>query len=534
MKDLKTRVMEEYISENMPDARLYDYRDAESDMSFYDIEELSRVSGDWFPLSCHLSPEGRAIYGGRSGVVHTYVQGDTGSGKTTRVCVQELRALAATADKPSFVVTDPHGEIAETLYDHLKNNGYEIRIVNCDEPGRSDTYNPLYRIAKEVYEREAISESHYADIHRIVGILIPIEDTKDPIWERGARSYTEGLMLDKLEDIRDRLMKPEKFTIYNIIQNHHWVKNKIGEMGYSVSLMNIPHFSKKGHSNRAVQKMLSTVIGAEKTRDSYFSVAEVNYERIGSSGFFALSSSSTVNVQTVFDKPTAIFIQSAVSDAADMLVSLLVNDIYTSIVESGKKQFGKQARRKIHCFLDEFANCNIAEDGKSFIKMLTTSRKFGMYWHMMLQCDAQIESKFDANVSRIIRANCSEIFIASNDISTCTRFSEGCGKRTTESLASLTADDDRPISLETVPLITAESLNLLPMGSMYVRSPRRSLMKTYFEAWYNCDEITPVRKLDSIYPVNRSKPESTVFYPDEADKAAESKVKWIRSTTGKS
>ena len=167
--------------------------------------------------------------------------------------------------------------------------------------------------------------------------------------------------------------------------------------------------------------------------------------------------------------------------------------------------------RKIHCFLDEFANCNIAE-GKEYIKMLTTSRKFGMYWHMILQCDAQLDCKFDLNIGRIIRANCTEIFMGSHDYETEERFAKSCGKKTIESLESVVTQ--QILYLETVDLLTAESLNLIEEGNAYIKSNRHPLLLSYFEAFYNCKEFEAVSNIEDVYPHNDFDFHTTAFFPD--------------------
>ena len=182
--------------------------------------------------------------------------------------------------------------------------------------------------------------------------------------------------------------------------------------------------------------MMSVTNNAEKTKASYFGVVENHYDAFGQPSMYQLSSSSTIDVVDFIERPTAIIIQSGNTRVGDDLISLMVNDIYTTVVRMGKLSATKMLKRKIHCFLDEFANSNIA-DGADFIKMLTTSRKFGMYWHMLLQCDAQLETKFNPTTARIIRANCTELFMGSQDYDTIVRFARSCGQKTVESLESV-------------------------------------------------------------------------------------------------
>jgi len=48
--------------------------------------------------------------------IHTLVVGTTSSGKTTRFVVPTIQLMSMTAAKPSFVVTDPKGELYDKCY----------------------------------------------------------------------------------------------------------------------------------------------------------------------------------------------------------------------------------------------------------------------------------------------------------------------------------------------------------------------------------------------------------------------------------
>lgn len=510
MSTLRDKVIGEYISKNYPDARIMNHNDEDCDLVFYSAEQLQNVDEDWFPLCCYKDPvDGHAIYGGRKKVIHTYTEGETGAGKTTRFVMQSILALSSMKVKPSFVIVDIHGEIIENLYNHLKQNGYKIRILNCDEPKRSDTYNPFAELAQECLKKRTISDSAINRIRKIAEIIQPVESDKDPIWDQGARSYTNGCILDKFEDLINGDIPTECLSIYNVIQNHFWLREK---MTLNTDLFKIPHYRKKGSKTLSAQKMVAVTNNAERTRASYYGVIENHYDDFGQPSMYSLSSSSTIDISDFVDEPTVIVIQSGSTKIGDDLISLLMNEIYTYVVNKGKEYKTKKLPRNIHCFLDEFANCNIA-DGPEYIKMLTTSRKFGMYWHMILQCDAQLDRKFDANIGRIIRANSTEIFMGSHDYETEVRFAKSCGQKTIESLSSeLVRQDPR---LEVVDLITPEQLNLTEEGYVYIKSNRHPLMKSYIEAFYKCDEFVPVDDISTVYPYNTFDYQQTAFYPDD-------------------
>ncbi len=512
MSDLRDQIIREHIDNNYPNGRIVSFDDADSGLRFHTVDELQEMDEDWFPLSCFLDKEsGKVVYGGRSNVVHTYTEGETGAGKTTRFVMQAIRALSSMKVKPSFVLVDIHGEIIENLYTHFKENGYKIHILNCDDPDRSDTYNPFAEVAERCLKNGVLDSDTINEIRRIAEIMQPVEDTVDPIWDMGARAYTNGCILDKFEDLIAGNFPLDCMTIYNIIQHHHWLRSSFQTFD-SQALFKIPHYKHKGEKALSVQKLISVTNNAERTRNSYFGVVENHYDSFGQPSLYKLSSSNDIDISDFIDEPTVIVIQSGSTKIGDDLISLLMNEIYTTAVKVGKANASKKLPRKIHCFLDEFANSNIA-DGPAFVKMLTTSRKFGMYWHMILQCDAQLDRKFDANIGRIIRANCTEIFMGSHDYETQVRFAKSCGSKTIESLASVVSQQTP--SLDVVDLMTVERLNLTEEGVVYIRSGRQPLLKGYFEAFYRCKEFVPVENIDEIYPTNNFDYTSTWFTPKD-------------------
>lgn len=519
-----------YIDENYPNAKIVNYLDDDSDLVYYSDEGLPLIDGDWFPLCCYRDKKGKLVYGGREKIVHTYTEGETGAGKTTRFVMQSIRALSSTKGKPSFVIVDIHGEIIENLYSHLKEMGYDIKILNCDNAARSDTYNPFGEIARDCLEKRSVTTDAQNNIRRISEIIQPLEDCNDPIWYQGAMSYTNGCILDKFEDLISGDIPMSCMTLYNIIQNHYWLRNELTGNYGSGSLFNIEQYKRKQIGCLSTQKMMSVTDNADKTRASYFGVVENHYDTFGQPTLYTLSSNSTINIRDFINKPTVIVIQSGNTKIGDDLVALMMNDIYTMVVRMGKASPTKLLPRKIHCFLDEFANCNIA-DGPEYIKMLTTSRKFGMYWHMILQCDAQLDRKFDSNIGRIIRANSTEIFMGSQDYETEVRFAKSCGQKTVESLESKITQQTP--SLVVVDLMTPEKLDLTEEGCIYVKTNRHHLLKSYFEAFYNCPEFKRADSMDEIYPHNTFDYTKTCFYPNDIPPAVTSEeydvLKYIMS-----
>jgi len=512
MANLREQMMQNYMEEHFPNAKIVDYTDKESKLTFYTAEQLQEVDEDWFPLCCYRDQEtGNLLYGGRKRIVHTYTEGETGAGKTTRYVMQAVRALSSMKRKPSFLLVDIHGEIIENLYSHLRENGYDIKILNCDNADRSDCYNPLQEAVRTCIDAKQITLEAASSLRKIAEVAQPIDSTGDRIWDLGARSCFNGYLLDKVEDALAGDIPVECVNLYNVVSNHFWLRERITSSG-GRNILNIPHYARKGRTALSVQKMIGVTNNAEKTRDSYYGVLENHLDSFGQEAVYKLSSISTIDIRSFIERPTVIVVQSGATPIGEDLIAFLVNDIYSAVVREGKKSKTKQLPRNLHCFLDEFANCNIAE-GPEFIKMLTTSRKFGMYWHLILQCDAQLDRKFDENIAKIIRANCTELFMGAHDYGTKARFAESCGQKVIEDLDSrMTQQLPR---FHTVNLLTPDKLDLMEEGCVYIKSNKEPLLRSYYEAFYQCKEFVPVDDIDSIYPYNDCDYKKTLFYPED-------------------
>ena len=509
MKTIKQRAVQRHIEAYYPNARITSYKDTESGLKFYTKEELAELDEDWFPLACEQDPESGLIrYGGRAGVVHTYVEGFTGAGKTTRYVMQCIRALSCTKSKPSFLIVDIHGEILPNVYGHLSDMGYEIKVLNCRNAERSDTYNPLLQMGIEAKNG---CELRYDNVSRIVSVLQPDTISHDPIWDQGARAYFAGVVADKLEDVQSRDLPLSCLTLYNVVENHFWLRNEVE--GHCHSLDVIPHYRNKGSSCYSVQKMMAVLHSPDRTRASYMGVGESKLELVAQPLLYKLSSGNSINVEECVDRPTAIIVQSANHMVGDALVSLLVNDIYDEMDKRFKEKGFDPKSRRMHCFLDEFANCRIASED-AFIRMLTTSRKMGMYWHLLVQSDAQLKGRFSEQGGATIRSNTTEIFMGSMDYETQLRFSKACGQTTVQALSSHVGG--YLPSLCIVDTLTVDRLNCVSPGTVFIRSEGRPIMQSYYEAFYRCPDFSRACDPDEIYPHNSFlQYKETRFTPDD-------------------
>lgn len=521
METMKNISNSRRIAEYYPNAEEVAYTDKKAGFVFYKESELKDVSGDWFPLSCHKDTKtNEIIYGGLPGITHTYIEGETGVGKTTRFVMQTIRALASTKSKPSFYIIDLHHEIIENLHGFFKENGYDIKIINCQKPERGIAYNPFYLSAKSVQETGEIDGDTEDYIRTVSEAISPIQSKTDDIWDSGAQSFTVGGIYNLFECLLDGYIEPENVTFGNLILNHDWLLDKLDLSRVMTRLDSIPFYSKKDKKSVSYRKMSPIISEPDKTRSCFLNQVSHRYDKISNINFLKFTSENDLDIEAVTEKPTVVVIQPGGSEASTFICALMLIEMLSVIKRKSIDKIGfKKLDREIHCFLDEFANFNFGENSR-FLEMLTTTRKFGMHWHMFVQCDSQITNKYGECNATTIRANCTEIFMGSNDYTTLRRFSEACGERTIENINSNIYSDKTEYTI--VKLITPEKLSLLEEGYMYIRKRKYPLIKTYIEAYYNCFENTSTK--EDIYPYKTYDIHKYDFTPDSFGNGVDEKV----------
>ena len=109
--------------------------------------------------------------------------GGSGAGKTFYEVKPNLMQMPHNC---SFICTDPKGEILRSCGQMLKDNGYNVKVINLLEMDKSDCYNPFSYIREET------------DIVKLITNLIANTTPKgstpsDPFWEKA-----EGLFLQAI------------------------------------------------------------------------------------------------------------------------------------------------------------------------------------------------------------------------------------------------------------------------------------------------------------------------------------------------
>lgn len=547
------KIRTKYIDENLESAKKINYTDLKENDGLTKVlyDDLPNCELNGYPIaSDYVAPDGNAYSVADFAKLseekkaecrlryyylpysHELYVGTTGSGKTTGCVEPQLRAVSSQKNKPNLFLTDPKGELFNRNARHLKNNGYEIFVLNFKNLVRSDKWNPLL----EVYETkmkikdigknckmhsgkikdnlklfgppEAFSEPYYIEYNglafpngnilddyilferdyleaqvdsmliQLVNMIIKIKSQKDPVWELGAQDLLKGLLQCMLEDALDETsgFTKDMMTFKTLHQYYLAVKNPI--LTGNATLKNHPLLENK--SEEILSLMSSSLGNAPNTMRSYCGVFDNSIKDWFQGHIFALTTGNTINLDNIGNKPFAIFLITRDYEKSDFLIAgLFIDWVYRQMLERAENT---QNPRALHFMLDEFGNIPKIPDLENKI---ATSRSRNIWFHLVVQSYAQIDNIYENACATIICDNCNaQIFLGAQNRATKEIFSNECGKHYIPTLESRINNSNN--SITEVPLVPVSDLDLIKPGQMYTKRLYMPVITTQFIRSYIC------------------------------------------------
>lgn len=292
-----------------------------------------------------------------------------------------------------MLISDVKGELYLYTAEKLKELGYDVIAIDYINFLKSSKYNYLDIIINAVEDDNIpLAESLVSDM---VNILVEKNDKTEPIWKNGEMSVIKtAIMAVVLENKGKRGYQTLANAYYFVAEM--FKPDKFGKMP-------IDEYMDSKEANNPIKKFFAVAGTApSKTRGSFVAAALSTLQMFINEYVASNTQKSDFNLRNFAEKKTAIFILLPDDrDTYHKLGSLLVQQLYTSLVEASRKD-GGELKIRMNFILDEFANFTKID---TFQSMLTVSRGRNIRFVICLQSFAQIEERYGKEGAQNIMDN---------------------------------------------------------------------------------------------------------------------------------
>ena len=366
--------------------------------------KLKEEKKDGIPMYAVYSHKKKELDINLSAPAHGLIIGATGSGKTTTFINPVIQILGHTSAGSSMICTDPKGELFQLHSKFLKEQGYQVMVLDLRDPYSSFRWNPLgdiydrYQLylqtGNEIYERtdqadpeelelvnrpeeygdvwyeyagkayasrrelinkvkiekQKIYDELYEDLNDLISVICPIESKDDPVWEKGARSIIMATCLAMLEDSEnpELEMTREKFCFYNINKAISNSENEFAALK--------DYFKGRPKLSKAVGLSRQVLSAADQTLSSYMSIAFDKLSMFNDEGLCALTSATDIEPERFASEPTALFLKIPdEKDTRHALAAVFILCIYKALIKVASAREDLSLPRNVYFLLDEFS-----------------------------------------------------------------------------------------------------------------------------------------------------------------------------------
>ena len=337
------------------------------------------------------------------GNVNVLIVGGSGSGKSSSYSIPNAHQQLG-----SYIFTDPKGELYDQTAGYLKENGYEVKLLNLVNPESSDSYNPLFHVKSQL------------DVDIIASTIVRGQKSEnsnsDPYWDNMSELLLKSLIY--------YLIAVRPTEEQNLASCAELVRAANAEGGSSLlaDLINqLPY------NHQARMNFKSVALASDKTFQSILSSLQSSLGKFDSKEIADVTSTNTIEFEDIATKKTALYVVSSDTHTAyNFLLTIFFSQMIQQLYDFADKRGGKLPV-PLFFILDEFANIGQIPD---FDKKISTSRSRGISFSVILQNLDQLKNIYEKSYETII-GNCdTHVFLGSNSYATVEYFSKELGEKT--------------------------------------------------------------------------------------------------------
>ena len=317
--------------------------------------------------------------------------GGTGTGKSRALIMPNIMQANS-----SFVITDPSGELLESMGSFLADEGYVIKVFNLVDMRSSDRYNP--------FEYAAGEEGILSMITALIANTTPKgSHSSDPFWEKAETALLQAICFY----IREKHPKEE----WNFSTVMFLLRLAEAEEGQPSTLDCLFQQLQQVNPNSIAVTSYAVYrsAGGGKTSQSIVISAQTRLAAFNLAAIKNLTDTDTMDLQSLGERKTALFCITPVGDPTfNFLVGLMYTQLFHTLYHYAEtKCAGKRLPVHVRFLLDEFANIGTIPN---FCQLLATMRKYEISCTIILQAISQLKALYKDDWE-VILGNCDSFFI---------------------------------------------------------------------------------------------------------------------------
>ena len=343
--------------------------------------------------------------------LNVLVIGGSGAAKTRSFVLPNI--LTANTN---YVITDPKSEVLLATGGYLKEQGYDVRVLNLVNLEQSDGYNPFRYLRDE------------KDVLKLVNNLIQSTAPKgshesDPFWTKAETALLQAIILMLFQEAPEY---EQNFSMVMRVLEYAEVREEDEGHVSPLDLL-FESIERRKPDSVAVRQYKVFKLAAGKTAKSILVSTAVRLAPFNLPQIQALTNHDDMDLYTLGEKKVALYAVIPDNDNTfNFLVSLLYAQAFQALYYSADQIHHGPLPRHVRFVLDEFAAMPLP----GFTRELATMRSRSISASVIIQNMAQIKELYKDSWETI-PGNCDTIlYLGGNESSTHKYVSEMLGKAT--------------------------------------------------------------------------------------------------------
>lgn len=233
---------------------------------------------------------------------HTLVFGATGSKKSRLIAIPTAKLLGYASE--SMIITDPKAEIYNRTATELKENGYDICVLNFRSPLYGSCWNPI-EIPYRFYLDDDIDKAYEFVNDIATNLMLTQIAEKDPFWDYSASDLFFGLTLLLFKYVKTKNESIDAVNISNLLK----LRRDLFDSSNTFSLQQSELWQIAKEDEIIYASLIGTVNAPDKTQASILSTFDSKMRCfVIQPSLLDMLSNTNISLSSIGEKKTAIFL----------------------------------------------------------------------------------------------------------------------------------------------------------------------------------------------------------------------------------